>query len=153
MPITSGEIVRRWTRQDLIDYEGLHLPDDTIIPFRFGCEGARAHVELLPPIAVSDLPRDLLDYVDGGDILCEDRTEEFFVCGGERHSHGSGGFVALSLASSPSTLLWLAVLDCSNPFVAVKVLGDQIEATTSLETTWRFGIAPPYAIAVPDEDP
>jgi hypothetical protein len=149
MPIAPGEIGRRWMVQEIFDYEGLHLPNDTIIPFRFHRKSAPRGLELLPPIALGDLPALVLEYTDGGDILCEHKTDQYLVRGGERHGHGSSGFVALSLSSSPSALLWLAVLDWSEPFVAVKIVETEIEATSACDETWRFSIDPPYRVVAP----
>jgi hypothetical protein len=149
MQVAQGEILRRWQRQEFVDYEGLHLPDDTIVPIRVGPRTDDLAVEMLPAITLAEVPPSLLERWDGGDILCEHQTQEFLVRGGERHSHGSGGFVAVSLVSSPSVLLWLAVLHESNPFVSVSVAGRELEAISSRDEKWRFALDPPYWIIAP----
>jgi hypothetical protein len=147
-----GQIARHWDeKQEFIEHQGFHFPDDTIIPVSFE-RGGRVGLKMGEPISINTLPALYLEQWEGGTIFSELVSGDLLIVGGERHSHGSAGFVAVSRNSSPPELLWLVLLDWSNPFTGLRVVGREIEATSSLEEIWRFSLDPPYRIVPPPED-
>jgi hypothetical protein len=147
-----GQIAQHWSdSQEFIEYQGFHLPDDTIIPISFNREGKTLHPQMGSAIHIADLPRSYLDNWDGGTLFCELATEDLRIVAGERHSHGSGGFVAVTHKSSAS-LSWLVLLDWSNPFTGLRLVGSEIEATSSLDRIWRFPLNRPFGVLPPEDD-
>jgi hypothetical protein len=61
---------------------------------------------------------------------------------GETLGHGGDGFVA-AITTSDHQLRWLVFMDQSNPFCDLKIEGDDIVATTTLDCNWRFPIKNP----------
>ena len=61
---------------------------------------------------------------------------------------GSDGFVAVLNASSRQ-LVWLALLDCSNPFCSLSIHGEMLQAISTMGYIWTFPLyAPASCFAV-----
>lgn len=62
-------------------------------------------------------------------------------------NYGSDGFVAV-LDFKSRELIWIAFFLCSNPFDEVKIVDDQIIATSTLNCNWRFPLKAPADLSV-----
>ena len=60
---------------------------------------------------------------------------------------GGDGFVAVSKGTE-DWLEWIAFFDCSNPFVEIKALDDEIVGMTNIDNIWRFSLQNPGLITV-----
>lgn len=61
--------------------------------------------------------------------------------------YGSDGFIGVIDLKSRK-LIWLAFFDCSNPFDKVKVIKQEIYATSTLGYVWKFKIKNPIDCSV-----
>lgn len=60
---------------------------------------------------------------------------------------GGDGFAAL-LNGANRDLVWMAFLDCSNPFEKVRIEGQAVCAVSNLGMEWRFPFANPEKVRV-----
>jgi hypothetical protein len=60
---------------------------------------------------------------------------------------GSDGFVGVIDLKSKK-LIWLAFFTSSNPFDKLKIVNDEIHATSTLDCTWKFKLKNPINISV-----
>jgi hypothetical protein len=67
------------------------------------------------------------------------------ICG--EGSWGGDGFVAVLKADS-GKILWIAFFSTSNPFLSVKLEGDQVIATSNHGIRWRFPLNSPQEVTL-----
>lgn len=69
------------------------------------------------------------------------------ILAGECLNHGGDGFVAVIMTETQQ-LVWLALFDCSNPFIRLERDGQLLKATSSAGCVWTFGLDNPIQCEV-----
>ncbi len=121
-------------------------------------DGSAEHVapdDMPRPRGVRYLVKDGEDFIENFDptymthifVACEVRYTEMgvVVLAGEG-GHGSDGFVAVT--DLLNEIRWLAFFDFSNPFVSVRISGDEVVAENNLGEFWFFPLDNPAQVRV-----
>ena len=88
------------------------------------------------------------DWLDVDGTMASSGHAGYRALAGESASHGSVGWVALTLDDEQHTLQWLAVACSSNPFGEVTLDEATVTATSTLGRVWAFPRSAPHLVAI-----
>jgi hypothetical protein len=88
------------------------------------------------------------DWLDVDATMASSGHAGYRALAGESASHGSVGWVALTLDDEQHTLQWLAVACSSNPFAEVTLDEATVTATSTLGRVWAFPRESPHLVAI-----
>jgi hypothetical protein len=147
--LAAGIIEKNWIEsQMLIDCDGIHLAEeDVLVPFRESIDGAFVEPDITLKVPAAEMLEAQGGQLDGGDILCTVEEGGLLAEGGERHSHGSGGFVTLRSADT-ERVIWIVAFARSNPICSVAITGGEVVARSTSGLTFRIPLSQPAAVAI-----
>ncbi len=143
-------IQKAWTEGKSPIINGIVYGDDTavLLDIAAGAVGSSYSIHVASKTTLADLERgQKLEWTYIAQ-LCEAKVfeEGLTIVGGEG-GMGADGFIAV-IRTASNQLVWLAFLDCSNPFEKVSLSDGIINAVTNLGHTWSFPLARPEAVTV-----
>lgn len=145
----SESIDSLWLEGNLPMVNGIVFQNGHVIPFTIFGYGTERKISSASPYNLNDfLKREnaVLSSVDSlGELKLKDRVEFVRAICGEG-SYGSDGFIVV--LDNNDRVCWVAVFDCSNPFVRLIQRGDDLIAVNNSDEHWVFPLSDPGSFYV-----